>query len=115
MSEPESPRRVSIRIAGNTEIPCLLAIEAKGFRVWLDYLKWANPIDPRNGYQPDYQAEHDGAYFSATSAEALLGLIAMWEFRGDDWRLKKGEGAIHDRIHDAARTYDSDGNLLPDE
>lgn len=40
--------------------------------------------------------------------------MAMWEVRGDDWRLKPGEGAIDDELHAASRTYDSDGNELPE-
>jgi hypothetical protein len=115
MSEAEQQHGALIRIAGNTGIPCLMAIQAKGFRVWLDYLNRPHPADPRDEYQPNYQAEGHGAYFSATSTEELLGLIAMWEVRGDSWQPRSSEWGSWDTLLDAARTYDHEGNLLPDE
>ena len=110
MDEPRKGAR--IRIAGNTGLPCLLALRAKGYRVWRDYHRLGGPEVANPDYQLDYQAECEGGYFSATTPEELLGLVAMWEVRGDDWRLKPGEGAIDDELHAASRTYDSDGNEL---
>lgn len=106
---------VCIRIAGNTDIPALLALRAKGFRVWLEYTKIDDPTNPWHPYMPDYQAGKEGAYFSATTPVELLGLVAMWETRGDDWRLKQGEPDILDELLESARTFDNDGNELPDE
>jgi hypothetical protein len=106
---------VCIRIAGNTEIPALLALRTKGFRVWLEYTKVDDPKSPWHPYMPDYQAEKDGAYFSATSAVELLGLVAMWETRGDNWRFKRDEPDILDELMESAKTFDGDGNELPDE
>jgi len=113
MDEPH--KGVRIRIAGNTEIPVLLALRAKGYRVWLEYHRDDDPKSPWHPYMPDYQAQSDLAYFSATSAEELLGLVAMWETRGDDWKFKPGEPDILNELMDAAKTFDSDGNELPDE
>ena len=79
-------RRLCIRIAGNTENPALLALRAKGYRVWLEYTKVDDPKSPWQPYMPDYQAEKEGTYFSATTPVELLGLAAMWETRGDDWK-----------------------------
>lgn len=111
----DEPRRgVTIRIAGNTGLPALLALRAKGYRVRLDYHRLGGPEVANPDYQLDYQAECDGGYFSATTPEELLGLVAMWEVRGDDWRLKPGEGAIDDELHAASRTFDRDGNELPE-
>jgi hypothetical protein len=109
----EQRERVCIRIAGNTELPCLLALRKKGYRLQLDYMRLDGPECAQPRYQLDYQAEREGAYFSATTAAELLGLVAMWEVRGDDWRLKPGEGAIDDELHSKSRTFDSDGNVLP--
>jgi hypothetical protein len=108
----ESRKGVTIRIAGNTQIPCLLALRAKGYRVRLDYHRLGGPEVANPDYQLDYQAECEGGYFSATTPEELLGLVAMWEVRGNEWRLKPGEGAIDDELHAASRTFDSDGNEL---
>jgi hypothetical protein len=112
----EEPRKgVCIRIAGNTEMPALLALRAKGYRVWLEYMKVDNPKNPWHPYMPDYQAEKAGAYFSATTPLELLGLVAMWETRGDDWKFRRGEPDILDELMESAKTFDSDGNELPDE
>ena len=42
----ERRKGVCIRIAGNTEIPALLALRAQGYRVWLEYLKIDDPTSP---------------------------------------------------------------------
>ncbi|MHB1559980.1 MAG: hypothetical protein ACYC61_21220 [Isosphaeraceae bacterium] len=105
---------VCIRIAGNTGIPALLALRARGYRLRLDYLRLGSPDDADPEYQLDYQAEGEGGYFSATTPEELLGLVAMWEVRGDDWRAKPGETDIEDELHAAARTFDRGGNELPE-
>ena len=52
----EARKGVCIRIAGNTEIPALLALRAKGYRVWLEYAKVNDPKNPWHPYMPDYQA-----------------------------------------------------------
>ncbi len=108
-------KRVNIRIAGNTEIPALLALRAKGFRVRLDYDRIDDPKNPWHPYMPDYQAEKGSATFSATTAVELLGLVSMWETRGDDWRFKKGEADILKELMEAAKTFDSDGNEVREE
>ncbi len=110
----ESRKGVRIRIAGNTYIPALLALQARGYRVWLEYMKVEDPKNPWHPYMPDYQAEKDGSYFSATSPVELLGLVAIAETRGDDWRFKQGEPDILDELMESAKTFDSDGNEAPD-
>ena len=69
-----------IRIAGNTKIPCFSAIKAKGYKVTLTNYK--------DSEYSDWNAEKDNRLFSATDLVELLGLIAMWEVRGDSWRAK---------------------------
>ena len=64
---------------------------------------------------PDYQAENERGIFSATSPVELLGLVAMWEARGDDWQCRQDEPDIHKELMASARIYDSEGNELPDE
>jgi hypothetical protein len=112
----DEPRKgVCIRIAGNTEVPALLALRAKGYRVWLEYTKVDDPKSPCHPYMPDYQAQSEFGYFSATTPVELLGLVAMWETRGDDWKLKPEERDILNELMDAAKTFDTEGNELPDE
>jgi hypothetical protein len=105
----DTEKRGSIRIAGNTDLPALLVLRAKGYRLWLEYTK----ID--DSYRPDYQAEKNGYYFSAASPVELLGLIALWESRGDNWRVQPGEPDIQDELMTSAKTFDRDGNELADD
>src|SRR5687768_9496528 len=88
----DSPtHKLSIRVAGNTMIPCLQVIAAKGYRISHYY----GDEDPELAF---WDAEKEGRAFSADSAESLLGLIAMWEQRGDDWHIKPGELALLNRL-----------------
>lgn len=90
----EKEYEVGIRIAGNTLIPCLQAIKAKGYSIRHYYLG----DGPNDWDHPQWDAEKDNRSFSATSPAELLGLIAMWEVRGDDWHIKNGESALYDQL-----------------
>ncbi|MBN73551.1 MAG: hypothetical protein CME32_30220 [Gimesia sp.] len=107
MSE-EKPYKLSIRIAGNTFIPCLQAIVAKGYSI--DHYYCGNT--PGDWDNPQWDATKNNRTFSATSPAELLGLITMWEIRGDDWHIKKGEADLYDQLVDSAPMYDSDGNII---
>ncbi|KAB8143007.1 hypothetical protein F8S13_12260 [Chloroflexia bacterium SDU3-3] len=96
MEDPEP--RLRVRVAGNTLIPCLHAIVAKGYAVTYATV----------GGQPQWDAAGDGRHFSATSPEELLGLIAMCEIRGDSWRIRPGEAALYHAILDAAPEEDGE-------
>lgn len=100
-------RTASIRIAGNTWIPALHALHAKGYALSIWYTLGADgcPV-------PQYDAEKDGRTFSATSPVELLGLVAIWEVRGDDWHFKDGEAELYDRLIEEALVYDADGNIV---
>ncbi len=115
---PERTTVTGVRIceAGNTGYRCLLAILAKGFHVRLEYHKLDKPILHWDDHMPWYWAKRNGNDFMAYTPEALLGLIAMHEVHGDDWRhWADGEQEAVERIYDTAQTFDRDGNLLPDE
>ncbi len=99
---------LSIRIAGNTMIPCLQAIVAKGYRVTHYFLG----REPGDWDRPQWDAEKDDRVFSDTGVEELLGLIAMWEVRGDNWRIKPGETELHDRLVESVPMYDREGNVI---
>ena len=100
--------KLTIRIAGNTEAPVLSVIKGKGYK--MEYYVYFD--EDTNDYSYFYNAEKDGRRFSASNAEELLGLIAMWEVRGDDWRGKKDDFELLDYIHDAGILYDTDGNII---
>ena len=85
-------KKLSIRIAGNTMNVCLLVLRDKGYELSCWQKK---PDEPHQ-----WDAEKDGRAFSADSPEALLGLVAMWESRGDDWHMKSDEAMLLDLIHE---------------
>lgn len=100
--------QLSISIAGNTLIPTLHAIRNKGYSVSHYFLN----DTPGEWENPQWDAEREGRVFSATSPESLLGLIGMWEIRGDDWRLKDGESEFYDQLVEAAPMYNREGNRI---
>jgi hypothetical protein len=96
---------LKIRIAGNTEIPCFSAIKDKGYEVTLTYYEGDD--------YPDWEAVKDNRLFSATNPIELLGLIAMWEVRGDDWCANSNDHKEYNELCDNAPVYygDENGNL----
>jgi hypothetical protein len=105
MQEPL--RSLCIRIAGNTENPCLLALRAKGYKLRLWFTK-----DRPGGYNQNFDAEKGGRCFSATTAAELLGLVAMWETQGDDWQTRAGEPCVHDELYPSSIAYDAGGAVV---
>jgi hypothetical protein len=75
-----------LHTAGNTVVPCLQVLIAKGYAVSHYFLDLGGEEK-----RPQWAAEKDNRLFAAEGLEELLGLVAMWEVRGDDWRLKDGE------------------------
>lgn len=94
--------------AGNTVIPCLQAIAAKGYTVDHYFLGEA----PGEWDHPQWVAEKDQRIFFADSPNELLGLIAMWEVRGDDWQIKDGEVDLYDDFVKTAPMYNNDGDVV---
>lgn len=82
---------VKIASAGNTDNPALLAIHSKGYRLSL-YSYDSLPEEEAHKY--DIIAEKDGNKFIAENGPTLLGLIAMWEIRGNDWQTREDEYLI---------------------
>ncbi len=104
-------RRSVIRVAGNTGGPALFALRAKGYAVELSFVR-----DESGGYEADYTAGKDGRLFSAGTPEGLLGLVAMWETRGDDWRASSDdERSWRDALEEAALVYDRDGDVVDED
>ncbi len=105
-----------IRIAGNTGPRCLMAIRQKGYsvRAFYDEKKVNNQDHP--DYYPTFEAKKAGYYFSATSPEELLGLIGLWETRGDNWReVTQEEWDFYHKLDDEAKIYDEEGNDVTDD
>jgi hypothetical protein len=63
--------------AGNTVVPAHLALQARGYAVWRE--------EPVPGGEATWFAEDARRRFAAEDPVALLGLVAMFDIRGDDW------------------------------
>jgi hypothetical protein len=81
--------------AMNTYNPALLVLRQKGYRVWVD------PGDQESEGE-DWRAEKDARDFVASDPLRLLGLITMWEHRGDGWQGSASEADLYDEIRSAA-------------
>lgn len=119
-SAPALARRVTtaegnvrIRIGANTESPALLSLRVKGYRVWLEYAQVDDPTNKWYPFRPDYHAEAGDSRFTANTAVELLGLVAMWETRGDNWSVRPGEPNVFDELKSKAKRVDAKGNKLP--
>ena len=66
----------------------------KGYRVW-----WEASERPS---ADDWWAEKEGREFVASSPLALLGLVALWEGRGDEWQEKPGEPDLRRQLKKGA-------------
>jgi hypothetical protein len=65
-------------------VPAYLALKQKGFNVhWV-----RSSVDPEH---ETWYAEDDTREFIADDPVALLGLVAMYEVRGDDWKASDKE------------------------
>jgi hypothetical protein len=81
--------------AMNTYNPALLVLRQRGYRVWVD------PSDEGSEGE-DWRAEKDGRDFIASDPLRLLGLISIWEHRGDSWQAGAGGADLYDEIRSAA-------------
>ena len=104
---PEPERVLTIASAGNTCNPCLLALRAKGYTIQFMFTKTGE-----NDYTSHIHAEKDGRYFYASNAAELLGLVAMWEVRRDDWKTQPGEPDVYDELYPSSITCDREGNVI---
>ena len=68
---------VTIAAAGNVLVPALLALRAKGYRV--------TRLVGQPGPAEMWRAEKAGEAFIAEDTLTLLGLVALYEARGDGW------------------------------
>ncbi len=104
---PKLDRPWCLRSAGDTDNPCLLVLRSKGYELTLSFTK-----DRQGDYRQEIDAEKDGRLFSATTPAELLGLVAMWETRGDDWKPKPHEPVVFDELYPPSAAYDAEGSVV---
>jgi hypothetical protein len=81
---------VKIAGAANVEVPSYLALHAKGYEV---------TVVRRATGEETWHAEKDDNRFSAEGLVELLGVVGMFEIRGDNWK------ASDDQIDEFMRRY----------
>lgn len=69
--------------AGNTHGPAILVLLAKGYVVRQEYHTPSESLL--------WWAIKDGREFVADTPVTVLGLVALWENRGDEWGKRQGE------------------------
>ncbi len=99
--------KTTIRIAGNTAAPCLEVIRAKGYKVTMSAQLLSDDISDIDYY--NYCAEKDDVCLDATNLEELLGLITLWEMRGEQWKTTPNE---YDNLMSECVLYDVNGNVV---
>jgi hypothetical protein len=109
-NKSEKEYSTQIRIAGNTIAPCFAAVKQKGYSIEACVNK-----DSKGEYSHTWDAVKEGRRFSATCPVELLGLISMWEVRGDNWKANDIEYREYDKLATEAPVYDDDGNLIEND
>jgi len=69
-------------------------------------------VDLSTNAHPCFTARKDGRLFGAASAEELLGVIAMWEARGENWRATEDDVRLSREILDSVPIYGPDGTII---
>jgi len=85
--------------AMNTYNVALLTLKSRQYNVWLE----PGENEDETGY---WHANRDDAEFIAFDPLRLLGLVAMWEQRGNNWERMQNEGNIYDEL--LTNTYGND-------
>lgn len=74
-------QKLKIADAGNVAVPAYLVLQQKGYQVRCE----------TEDSQETWFAENDTAELIAEDIVALLGLVALAEFRGHNWKASDGE------------------------
>lgn len=98
-----SSRKVRIASSGNTANHALEALRSKGYSVVL------YPDASEDGMN-SYWATQDGRDFIGSDPVEVLGLVALWEQFGDDWRARTVP-SHHDALLHAAFPEDDYASL----
>lgn len=92
LSEKNKTATFKIAVAGNTINPALLILQNKGYEIGLE------PNKNENEYET-WWAEKENRLFIANDALTLLGLVSIWENRGENWQTKENELWLIDKFY----------------
>lgn len=80
---------MSITFGVETYDPALLVLKSKGYTVRLE------AVEDRFA---EWHAQKGDDEVVATNPVELLGLVALWEARGDDWERRSDEPSIYEEL-----------------
>jgi hypothetical protein len=83
---------VRIATAGNTINPALLVLKAKGYEVRCK--------TDEEGQIVTYWARRDGNVFIGEDPVSVLGLVTLWEHRGEDWKTRDNEPFLFEELEE---------------
>ena len=89
--------RLKLADAMNTYSPALQVISGRGYQI---------TFSPAEHGEGDWEASAGDRVFCATDPLRLLGLIALWESRGDNWGRRQDEGNLYRELIDQSRAGD---------
>ena len=84
--------------APNTHNPALMVLRSKGYTLSLVPPTYDPGEEPDCGDLGHIRAEMNGREFIAGDGLALLGLVALWESRGDVWRDENDSDVLTELI-----------------
>ncbi len=96
----------TIRVAGNTMIPCYCAVKQKGYNLDVYY------TNINNEYFKTLTAKKADLVITADDVYELLALIAVWEYRGKNWEASKEELNKYKNMIDKVPIYDINDNKI---
>lgn len=108
---------IRIGISSNTAIPCFQVIKSKGYSI-SSKIYFIEDIIEDATYE--FIAEKDGNEFVGDNLEEVLGLITMWEHRGNNynnigWRASHDEHLEYRKVLDNSKIFDKDGNEVDED
>jgi hypothetical protein len=85
--------KLQIVDAMNTFSVALLVLKEKKYNLGIEPTE-----DEDDDELGQWYAEKEGRKFWAWDPLRLLGLVALWEIRGDDWALSEGEEDLYNKM-----------------
>ena len=85
--------KLQLADAMNTYSVALLVLKEKGYNIGIEPTE-----DDDDDELGQWYADKDGRKFWAWDPLRLLGLVTLWENRGDDWPLTDGEEDLFNKM-----------------
>ena len=83
--------------------PSLITLREKGYEIGMYGPTYDDGEEPKEEHMGNWWANKDSHEFVAGTPLELLGLVALWEARGDDW-CRDNDPDIYSKILDETST-----------